>query len=146
MYSIKKVFGVSTPFNLSQRTLLQPAHQGYVRWARVHLRFEQKMSNGLDQLCFRPVNPSQPQSTDFWKVSFIIQNHKPGNTVLVLMPQTAGAFNARAYCFTGKVTRKVEPCPGMLLTVIRPPCRSTILRAMARPIPGPAYSLRPTRR
>ena len=46
----------------------------------------------------------------------------------------------------GKVTMNVDPLPGMLLAVILPPCRSTILRHMARPIPVPSYSLLPCRR
>jgi hypothetical protein len=45
---------------------------------------------------------------------------------------------SRSYCFTGKVTIKVDPWPGVLWTVIWPACRSTILRAIARPIPAPS--------
>ena len=40
----------------------------------------------------------------------------------------------------------VAPRPGVDSAVIVPPCRSTILRHSARPIPVPGYSPRPCRR
>src|SRR5271166_2020255 len=45
------------------------------------------------------------------------------------------------------VKKKVEPSPRVLSSHTRPPCRSMILRAMARPAPvPPPYSLGPWRR
>ena len=41
-------------------------------------------------------------------------------------------------CLAGKVTTNVAPSPGRLAAVIAPPCRSTILRQMASPMPVPS--------
>ena len=38
---------------------------------------------------------------------------------------------------------KVDPSPGVPRAVTAPPCRSAILRQMARPMPAPSYSPRP---
>ncbi len=38
------------------------------------------------------------------------------------------------------VNENVDPAPGAEATVMSPPCRSTILLQMARPIPVPSYS------
>ena len=43
-------------------------------------------------------------------------------------------------CFTGRRTMNIEPFPGSLSALMVPPCRSTILRHMASPIPVPSYS------
>lgn len=54
--------------------------------------------------------------------------------------------SGHAFRFTGKVTMKVEPFPGVLLAVIVPPWRSAIFLQMASPMPSPRYSSFPWRR
>src|SRR5215213_4396447 len=49
-------------------------------------------------------------------------------------------------CRIGSTARNLVPSPGVLSAVIVPPCRSTILRQTASPIPVPSYSVRPCRR
>ncbi len=51
-----------------------------------------------------------------------------------------GRFAEGSY-FNGRVTIKVELTPGVLFTVMLPPCRSTIFLQIARPIPVPSYWL-----
>src|SRR5262249_23611919 len=48
--------------------------------------------------------------------------------------------------FSGKVTTKVDPCPGVLRAVIEPPWRSAIFLQMASPTPVPSYTPRPCSR
>src|SRR5712692_10353603 len=38
---------------------------------------------------------------------------------------------------TGKVNEKTEPCPSWLVTLIEPPCPSTMALAMGNPMPVP---------
>lgn len=47
---------------------------------------------------------------------------------------------SRLACRMGKLIINVAPFPGWLWAVIVPPCLSTILRQIARPIPVPSYS------
>src|ERR1700676_3377753 len=57
-----------------------------------------------------------------------------------------GLFFAHGFCLetrcsysaTGRYTRNTLPSPGALSTVICPPCSSTILETMARPMPTPS--------
>ena len=41
------------------------------------------------------------------------------------------------YSVTGRRTIKVVPTPSLLRTVMRPPCATTMIRAMERPKPWP---------
>src|SRR3990172_8013227 len=74
-------------------------------------------------------------------VIFIIVSHQYRYGFVVIIH----AFTPLC-CLTGSWTTNTLPCPGLLLAMMLPPCRSTILWQTARPIPVPSYSLRPCRR
>lgn len=46
-----------------------------------------------------------------------------------------------AVYFLGSVMMNADPFPTVLFAVMVPPCRSTIFRQMARPMPVPEYGL-----
>src|SRR5512146_57921 len=60
---------------------------------------------------------------------------------LMLVLHHHGTYSPAA-CVTGRVTMNVAPWPVVLVAAMLPPCRSTIFRQIARPMPEPSYCAR----
>ena len=78
-------------------------------------------------------------------IIFVVVGHHDRDRLAAAIGSHAGFLSSSGWA-TGKVMINVEPSSSLLVAVIVPRCRSTILRAMASPMPVPSYSLRPCSR